>query len=62
MLHAYFQDHRTSSYGEDFLRILPYHGHGSYLGHVTFNFHSPFPRKLNIKFGFDWPNGFRGDV
>ena len=60
MLHAKFQDHRTSSSGEeDFLRFFPY------LGMVTWtiyiNFCSPFPRRLRIKFGFDWPNGFRGE-
>ena len=26
------------------------------------NFCSPFLRMLHIKFGFDWPSGFRGDV
>ena len=25
------------------------------------NFRSPFPRRLHIKFGFDWPSGFRGE-
>ena len=63
MLHAKFQDHRTSGSGEeDFLRFLP---HGGHLGHVTWtiyiNFRSPFPRRLHIKFGFDWPSGFRGE-
>ena len=45
MLHAKFQDHRTSGSGEeDFLRFLPY-GHGGHLGHVTWtiyiNFRTP---------------------
>ena len=22
---------------------------------------SPFPRRFNIKYGFDWPIGFRGE-
>ena len=26
------------------------------------NFRFPFPRRLHIKFGFDWPSSFRGDV
>ena len=26
------------------------------------NFCSPFLRMLHIKFGFEWPSGFRGDV
>ena len=65
MLHAKFQDNRTSSSGEeDFLRIFMY-GHGGHLGHVTWtiytNFRSPFPRRLHIKFGFDWPSGFSGE-
>ena len=59
MLHAKIQDHRTSGSGEeDFLRFLPYIGHGGYLGHVTWTIYinspSPFPRKLHIKFSFDW--------
>ena len=38
--------------------------HGGHLGHVTWtiyvNFLSLLPRRLHIKFGFDWPSGFRG--
>ena len=62
MLHAKFQDHRTSSSGEEDFTI---YGHGGHLGHVTWtifiNFRSPFPRRLHIKFGFDWQSGFRGE-
>ena len=47
MLHAKFQDHGTFGSGEDFFYI---------------NLRSPFPRMFHIKFGFDWPRGFRGDV
>ena len=66
MLHAKFQDHTASAHGEeDFLRFSPYNGHGGHPGHVTWtiyiNFRSPFPRRLHIKFGFDWPRGFRGE-
>ena len=66
MLHAKFQDHRTSGSGEeDFFKVFTIYGHGGHLGHVTWtiytNFHSPFLRRLHIKFGFDWPNGFRGE-
>ena len=25
------------------------------------NFCSPFPRRRHVKFGFDWPGGFRGE-
>ena len=39
------------------------YGHGGHLGHVTWtiyiDFLSPFPRRLHIKFGFDWPSGLR---
>ena len=63
MIHAKFQDHRTSGYGEDFYHV---NGHGSHLGHVArtiyINFCSPFPRRLHMKFGIDWPSGFRGEM
>ena len=66
MLHAKFQDHRTSSSNiEDFLKAFTIYGHGGHLGHVTWtiyiNFCSPFPKRLHIKFGFDWPGSFRGE-
>ena len=39
------------------------YGHGGHLGLVTWtiyiNFRSPFLRMLHMKFGFDWPRGFR---
>ena len=36
MLHAKFQDHRTSCYGEeDFFKVFTIYGHGGYLGYVT---------------------------
>ena len=67
MLHAKFQDHRPpSSEEEDFFKIFAIYSHGGHLGHVTItfyaNFHSLFLRMLHIKFGFDWPSGFREDV
>ena len=65
MLHAKFQDHRTSGSGEEFLKVFTIYGHGGHLGHVTWtiytNFRSPFPRRLHIKFGFDWQSGLRGE-
>ena len=46
-----------------FLRFLTIYGHGGHLGHVTWtiyiNFRSPYPRRLHIKFGFDWLSGLR---
>ena len=64
VLHAKFQDHRPSGSGEeDFYAI---YSHGSHLGHVTciiyITFSSPFLRMLHMKFDFDWPSGFRGEV
>ena len=66
MLHAKFQDHRTSDSGEeDFFKVFTIYGHGGHLGDVTWtiyiNFRSPLPRRLHIKYGFDWSSGFRGD-
>ena len=70
MLHAKFQNHRPSgpdSGEEDFLRFLLFtlYSHGGHFGHVTWsiytNFRSPFLRMLHMKFGFDWPRGFRGE-
>ena len=67
MLHAKFQDHRTSGSGEvDFLKVFTINGHGGHLGHVTWtiniNFLSHCPRRLHMKFGIDWPSGLREDV
>ena len=66
MIHAKFQDHRTYGSGEeDFLKVFTIYRHGSHLGHVTWtiyiNFLSALPRRLHIKFGFDWLSGFRGE-
>ena len=64
MLHAKFQDRRISGSVEDgFLKVFTIFWHGGNLGHVTWtiytNFGSPFPRRLHIIFGFDWPSSFR---
>ena len=66
MLHTKFCGNRPAGSGEkDFFKVFTIYGHGSHLGHVTWtiytNFHSPFPRRLHIKFGFDWPSDFRGE-
>ena len=43
--------------------FLPYMGVAAIYGHVTqmprTNFRSLYPRRLHIKFGFDWGSGFR---
>ena len=45
------------------LKVFAIYSHGGHLGHVTLtiftNFHFLFLRVLHIKFGFDWPRGFR---
>ena len=63
MLHAKFQYHRTSGFfRKRYLKGFTIYGRGGHLGHVTctiyINFGTPFPRRLHIKFGFDWPRGF----
>ena len=59
MLHTKFHGNRPVGSGEeDFFKVFTIHGHDGHLGHMT-NFHSPFPRRLHIKFGFDWPSGFQ---
>ena len=66
MLHTKFRGNRPAVSGvEDFLSFFTIYGHDSHLCHVTWtiytNFRSPFPMRLHIKFGFDWPSGFRGE-
>ena len=66
MLRIKFRENRPASSGEkDFLMVFTIYGRGGHLGHVTWTIHtkfgSPFPRRLHIKFGFDWPNDFRGE-
>ena len=67
MFQAKFHNHRSSGSEElRFIKVFAIYGHGGHLGHVTLtiyiNFHSPFLMMLHIKFGFDWPSGFREDV
>ena len=64
MLHTKFRGNRPAGSGEeDCFKVFTIYGHGGHLGHVTrsfyTNFGAPFPRRLHIKFGFDWPSGFR---
>ena len=60
MLHTKFHENRPA--GSGVLKGFTIYGRGGHLGHVTqmprANFRSPFPRRLHIKFGFDWPSGF----
>ena len=45
--------------------VFTIYGHGGHLGHVTWtiyiNFRFGSLRMLYMKFGFDWPMGFRGE-
>ena len=65
MLHTKFRGNRPTGSVEDFGRVFTVYGHGSHLGHVTqmprTNFRSPYPRRLHMKFDFDWPSGFGGE-
>ena len=62
MLHAKFQDRRTSGSGEEDFKgfSLLYMSVATILTIYT-NFRSPFLSMSHIKFGFDWPNGFGGE-
>ena len=66
MLHAKFRGNLTIGSGEESLKGF-YHiyGNGGHFGHVTQMpqtiFRFPYPRRLHIKFGFDWPSGFGED-
>ena len=69
MLHAKFQNHRCLVL-EKIFKVFAFHSHGGHLGHVTIltiltiyiKFGSPFLQMLHMKFGFDWPSGFREDL
>ena len=66
MLHTNFGGNRPTGSGEeDFLRFLPYMGMAAILvmtWTIYTNFRSPFLMRLHIKFGFDWPSGFREKI
>ena len=59
MLHAKFQDHRTSGSGVKFYKVFTLYGHVTRT--IYINFRSPLLRRLYMKFDFDWPSGFRGE-
>ena len=47
------------------LKVFYIYWRGGHLGQVTLtiytNFGSPIPRRLHIKFGFEWPSGLGGE-
>ena len=63
MIHDKFQDHRTPGSEEKIEGFYHLRAYCDHLVHVTqnnfINFCFPFSRRLNIKFGFDWPTGFK---
>ena len=64
MLYTKFRDNRPAGSGEeDFLRVFTIYGCGGHLRYVTrvsrTKFCSPYPKRLHIKFGFDWLSRFR---
>ena len=66
MLHTKFRENGSIGSGkEDFFKVFTTNGRCGHLGHVTWpiytNFGLPFPRRLHIKYGFDWPSGFGGE-
>ena len=66
MLHTSFVEIGPPVPEKILFKVFTIYGRGGHLGHVTWtiyiNFSSPYPRRLHIKFGFDWPSGFGGDV
>ena len=62
MLHTRFRGNRPAGSGEVFSMVFTIYGRGGHLGHVTqmprTKYRSPYPRRLHIKFGFDWQSGF----
>ena len=64
MLHTKFQGHRTFGCGEEeFFKVFTIYEHGCHLGdkdHLN-KLSSPNPKELHMKFGFNWPSGFRGE-
>ena len=58
MLHTKFRENRRAGSGEKDFEVW----RGGHLDNVTqvpqTNFRSPYPRRLHIKFGFDWPSNF----
>ena len=66
MVHTKFLGNRPAGSGEDFLMVFTIYGRGGHLGHVTqmprTKYCSLYPRRLHIKFGFDWQSGFGEDL
>ena len=60
MIHAKFQDNRTScSEEDDFKRFFHIWAWRLSIWTIYINFRSPFPERLHMKFDINWPSGFR---
>ena len=67
MLHTKFRENRPAGSGEEALRrVFTIFRCGGHLGHVTqmprIKYRSLYPRRLRIKFGFDWQSRFGEDL
>ena len=63
MLHTNYHGNQPAGSGEEyFLMVFTIYGRGGHLGHVTqmprTKYRFPYPRRLHIKFCFDWQSGF----
>ena len=45
----------------DLCTVMEWHELPKYNGIQVSQLIYPFPRRLRMKFGFDWPSGFRGE-
>ena len=45
--------------------LVTIYGNDGHLGHmirtIYTKVHSPFPKRIHVKFGFHWPSGFKGE-
>ena len=66
MLHTKFRENRLAGSGEEdlkgFYHIWVWRASWSCDPHAANNFRSPYPRRLHIKFGFDWQSVFGEDL
>ena len=59
MLHAKFQDHRTTGSEEGFYHIWVWRPSWSSDLEHSYKLSFPDPKEAPLKFGFDWPKSFR---
>ena len=59
MVHAKFEDHRTSGSEIQFVNVLAIYAHDNHTRGSYGQDHAPLPRRLHIKFGFNWSSSFQ---